>query len=490
MGRILFGVLLGSALAFAAYWAASAVLDPPASRQAAVRAAAPLETARKVPVVPRSSDEIALSFAPVVEKAGPAVVNVYATKRVASRAPFRGDPFFRRFFEGPFAMPRERVESSLGSGVIVREDGLVVTNAHVIGEADEVRIALSDGREYDADIMLRDERTDLAVLSIDADGSFATLPLGDSDELAVGDLVLAIGNPFGVGQTVTNGIVSALARTGVGIGDLSVFIQTDAAINPGNSGGALVDLQGQLVGVNTAIFSRSGGSNGIGFAIPSDLVSAVVAQAEAGAGNVVRPYVGAAFQEVTPDIADSIGLDRPRGALVVRVFEGSPAAMSGLEVGDVVLAVDGRSIGGPAALNYRLALARLGDVSQLDVQRRGRTRVVELELRAPPTLEEIGAVTIRGRSPLSGATVADLSPALAGTLPDLPETDAGVAIVSVEKGTPAERLGLRTGDVIVSLDERLARSAEELAERALERRSRRLLVIDRGGRISRLVVRG
>src|ERR1700757_5258862 len=290
---------------------------------------------RQVPVSP---SQLELSFAPVVKRVAPAVVKVYAARIVANNNPFLADPFFRQFFG---AVPREQVERSLGSGVIVDPGGLVVTNFHVIEGASQVKVALADKREFEADIVLKDQRSDLAVLRIKgAKERFPTLAFADSDELQVGDLVLAIGDPFGVGQTVTHGIVSAVARTQVGISDYQFFIQTDGAINPGNSGGALVDMSGRLVGINSAIYSRSGGSQGIGFAIPANMVRVVVASAESGSGAVKRPWLGAKLQAVTPEIAESLSLKRPVGALVNAVVPKSPAERSGLRTGDLIIEVD------------------------------------------------------------------------------------------------------------------------------------------------------
>ena len=255
--------------------------------------------------VPDSKAAMEFSFAPLVKRVVPAVVNVYAQHVERARAaPLFDDPLFQQFFGGS-AVPRERVQRSLGSGVIVEPDGLVVTNYHVIDNASEVKVALADKREFEADIVLKDQRADLAVLRMkNVKETLATLALADPDDLQVGDLVLAIGDPFGVGQTVTSGIVSALARTNVGVSNFQSFIQTDAAINPGNSGGALVDMQGRLAGINTAIFSRSGGSIGIGFAIPAAMVRVVVDSAKAGSDHVIRPWLGAALQGVTPEIAE------------------------------------------------------------------------------------------------------------------------------------------------------------------------------------------
>src|SRR5438876_7295595 len=305
--------------------------------------------------VPSSASELRLSFAPIVQRVQPAVVNVYAAKTVQNRNPLLDDPIFRRFFGVPGQQP-EQMQRSLGSGVMVDASGLVVTNNHVIEGADQVKISLADKREFEAEIVLKDSRTDLAVLRVkDGKEKFATLDFANSDELLVGDVVLAIGNPFGVGQTVTHGIVSALARTQVGITDYQFFIQTDAAINPGNSGGALVDMTGKLAGINTAIFSRSGGSQGIGFAIPANMVRVVVASARTGGGVVKRPWLGARLQEVTPEIADSMGLKRPSGALVASVTPASPASRGGVRPSDLIVAIDGQATEDPHAFDYRFA---------------------------------------------------------------------------------------------------------------------------------------
>ena len=282
--------------------------------------------------MPSSAAELRLSYAPIVQRVQPAVVNVYAAKTVQNRNPLLDDPIFRRFFGVPGNKQPEQMQRSLGSGVMVDASGLVVTNNHVIEGADQVKISLADKREFEAEIVLKDGRTDLAVLRIkDAKEKFPTLDFANSDELLVGDVVLAIGNPFGVGQTVTHGIISALARTQVGITDYQFFIQTDAAINPGNSGGALVDMTGKLAGINTAIFSRSGGSQGIGFAIPANMVRVVVASAKGGGKAVKRPWLGARLQAVTPEIAETLNLKAPSGALVANVSPNSPAAKAGLK---------------------------------------------------------------------------------------------------------------------------------------------------------------
>jgi Do/DeqQ family serine protease len=398
--------------------------------------------------VPTSAAQLELSFAPIVKRVAPAVVNVYAARIVANNNPFLADPFFRQFFG---RMPREQVERALGSGVIVDPAGLIVTNYHVIEGASQVKIALADKREFEADIVLKDQRSDLAVLRVKgAKERFSTLQFADSDELQVGDLVLAIGDPFGVGQTVTHGIVSAVARTQVGISDYQFFIQTDAAINPGNSGGALVDMAGRLVGINSAIYSRSGGSQGIGFAIPSNMVRVVVASAEGGSGAVKRPWLGAKLQVVTADIADSLGLQRPTGALVASVVPDGPAAKAGLKAGDLIVSIDGATVDDPNAFGYRFGTKPLGGSAQLSVLRQGHELVLPIALQGLPDGPR-QQVEIKGRSPFMGVTVANLSPALADEL-RLDSQTEGVVITDVADGSAAQSVGFQKGDVVVSVN--------------------------------------
>lgn len=419
--------------------------------------------------VPTSASQVMLSYASVVRRVTPAVVNVYANKVVENRNPFFDDPIFRRFFGGG-GLPREQRQSSLGSGVIVDPRGLVVTNNHVIEGADEIKVALADKREFEAEIVLKDTRADLAVLRIKGSQErFPVVELGNSDGLQVGDIVLAVGNPFGVGQTVTHGIVSAVARTDVGTSDYQFFIQTDAAINPGNSGGALVDLNGRLIGINTAIYSRSGGSQGIGFAIPVNMVRVVVASAEGGGASVKRPWLGAKLQEVTPQIADSLGLKRPVGAMVASVFPGSPAARAGLKSGDVILRIGEQPVDDPNAFNYRFATEALGGQAQIDVMRSGHELPLAIVLQTAPDFphEEI---VISARSPFQGAKVSNLTPALAEEL-RLDSWKQGVVVVDVLDGSPAQRLGLRRGDVIAAVNgANIARTRD--LERAAEQSSR------------------
>jgi Do/DeqQ family serine protease len=399
--------------------------------------------------VPNSMAQLQLSFAPIVKRVAPAVVNVYATHVVENQNPFLADPFFRQFFGG--GMPREQVERSLGSGVVVNAAGLVVTNYHVIEGASEVKVALADKREFDAEIVLKDQRSDLAVLRIkNAKERFPTLEFADSDALQVGDVVLAIGDPFGVGQTVTHGIVSALARSQVGVSNYQFFIQTDAAINPGNSGGPLVDMNGRMVGINSAIYSRSGGSQGIGFAIPANMVRVVVASAEGGSAAVKRPWLGAKLQEVTPEIADSLGLKRPTGALVANVASGGPAARAGIKTGDLIVSVDGTSVEDANAFDYRFATKPLGGTAQIGLLRQGKEVTVPVALQSlPDTPRE--EVQIRGQSPFVGATVANLSPALADELRLDPQTE-GVVITAVVDGSTAQSIGFQKGDIVISVN--------------------------------------
>lgn len=413
------------------------------------------------PRVPTSRAELQISYAPVVQRVAPAVVNVYGLKQVAQRNhPFFDDPFFRRFFGDGFGIPGERAQRSLGSGVIVDPSGIVVTNHHVIENAETVRIALADKREFEADILLRDQRSDLAVLRIkDGRERFPSVELGNSDAIEVGDIVLAIGNPFGVGQTVTQGIVSAVARTQVGISDYQFFIQTDAAINPGNSGGALVDMTGRVVGINTAIYSRTGGSHGIGFAVPANMARVVVESARAGSDAVRRPWFGARLQPVTPDIAESLGLKRPAGALVASVAPDSPAAKAGLQPGDLIRSIDGQAVDDPNAFDYRFATKPLGGRAVLAVERKGRESEVAVALQTAPDAPREELV-IRSRSPFGGARVANLSPALAEEL-RIDVSSQGVVIVEIAAGSPAQSLGFRPGDIVLSVNgDRIARTRD------------------------------
>ena len=429
--------------------------------------------------VPASAAELRLSYAPIVQRVQPAVVNVYAAKMVQNRNPLLDDPIFRRFFGVPGQQP-EQMQRSLGSGVMVDPSGLVVTNVHVIEGADQVKVSLSDKREFEAEIVLKDSRSDLAVLRLkDSREKFPTLDLANSDELMVGDVVLAIGNPFGVGQTVTHGIISALARTQVGITDYQFFIQTDAAINPGNSGGALVDMTGRLAGINTAIYSRSGGSQGIGFAIPANMVRVVVASAKGGGKAVKRPWLGARLQAVTPEIAESLGLRLPSGALVASVVPNSPAARAGLKSSDLIVAVDGQTIEDPNAFDYRFATHPLGGTSQIDVQRGGKPVKLAIPLETAPDIGR-NEIVLSSRSPFQGAKVANISPAVADEL-HLDTDTEGVVVTDLGDDTTAANVGFQKGDIILAVNNQKIAKTSDLDKAA--RTSSRLwrITVVRGG---------
>jgi len=434
---------------------------------------------RRVPM----QSELRLSYAPVVQQVAPAVVNVYAAKVVQNRNPLLDDPIFRRFFGVPGGLGNQ-VQRSLGSGVIVDAGGLIVTNNHVIEGADEVKVSLADKREFEASLVLKDPRTDLAILQIkDGRERFPVLEFADSDALQVGDVVLAIGNPFGVGQTVTHGIVSALARTQVGVSDYQFFIQTDAAVNPGNSGGALVDLTGKLVGINTAIFSRSGGSQGVGFAIPANMVKVVVASGKTGGKAVPRPWLGAKLQTVTADIADSMGLKRPSGALIANVTPDSPAARASLKPGDLIVSVDGQNVEDPNAFDYRFATKPLGGTARLGIVRGGREQTVTVALQiAPETPRE--EIVIRSRSPFSGVKIANLSPALVDEL-QVRNAEEGVVVVDVDNGSYASNLGFQRGDVIQEVNgERITKTHDLERLSKAQNRAWRIVIVRNGQKIS------
>ena len=429
--------------------------------------------------VPTSAAEIRLSYAPIVQRVQPAVVNVYAAKVVQDHNPLFDDPIFRRFFGVPGQQP-EQMQRSLGSGVMVDPSGLVVTNVHVIEGADEVKISLSDQREFEAEIVLKDTRSDLAVLRLKGvHETFPTLDFANSDELQVGDVVLAIGNPFGVGQTVTHGIISALARTQVGITDYQFFIQTDAPINPGNSGGALVDMTGKLAGINTAIFSRSGGSQGIGFAIPANMVRVVVASAKSGGKAVKRPWLGARLQAVTPDIAESLGLRSPTGALVASVVPNSPAARAGLKPSDLLIAIDGQTVEDPNAFDYRFATRPLGGSSQIEVQRGSKAVRLTIALETAPDTGR-NEIVLTGRSPFQGAKVANISPAVADEL-HLDADTEGVVVTDLADGGTAANVGFQKGDIILAVNSQKINKTSDLEKATREQLRLWRITLMRGG---------
>jgi Do/DeqQ family serine protease len=440
--------------------------------------------------IPQTKAEVNLSFAPLVKKAAPAVVNVYAQRvERQARNPIYDDPVFQRFFGGG-QRPGGATAQSLGSGVIVDPTGLVVTNHHVIEGMTDVKVVLSDRREFPAEILLRDPRSDLAILRIKGlEKTFPVLELGDSDAIEVGDLALAIGDPFGVGQTVTQGIVSALARTEIGITDYGFFIQTDAAINPGNSGGALIDNQARLIGINSAIFSQSGGSVGIGFAIPVNMVKNVVAAAKAGGREVHRPWLGASLQNLSRDLAESLGLDRPSGALVAEVDPRGPAASAGLKRGDVIVAVDSQPVQDSGGVGYRLGARPLGGVAALGVRRDGKPLTLPLQLTAAPETPPRDLIKIGGSSPFAGASVVNISPA---TIEDFSIANAheGVAVVETDEGSAAAMVGIQKGDVVIALNGEKISTTRDLARVAAQKPYVWKLTINRGGQVITSVIGG
>ncbi len=435
-------------------------------------------------VVPPSREAAQFSFAPIVKKAAPAVVNVLVRGQVPPGQAYSEE--FRRYF-GQQLAPQGPKQSSLGSGVIVSADGLVVTNAHVLKVAGtaEIRLVLADRRELDARVILQDESSDIAVLRIDdVKGALPFLEFADSDTVEVGDQVLAIGNPFGVGQTVTSGIISALGRTRVTRSDAQIFIQTDAAINPGNSGGALVDMSGRVVGINTAIFSRSGGSHGIGFAIPSNLVKLVVESAASGR-KVERPWLGAKFNSVTRDMAERLNLGRVAGAMVIRIQANSPAEEAGLQPGDIVIAVDGHDIDDARSAIYRLTTRGAGNRAKLDVVRRGQRMVIDVALRSAPSVVRDGEVRdLSGSHPLEGARAANIEPGIADDLGL--EEQQGVMLVAVRPQSTAAKLGFQTGDVVLQVGRDRIGSVRHLDLALKDYRRGDLVLVRRGTRVLRL----
>jgi Do/DeqQ family serine protease len=401
--------------------------------------------------VPGDVASVKSSFAPVVRAAAPAVVNIAAVGVQQVRDPFWG-------------IPGQRQTGSVGSGVIVRADGVVVTNNHVIQGMQQIRVTLNDRREFEARVVLADERSDIAVLQLEGvDERLPVLNIDDREEQQVGDLVLAIGNPFGVGQTVTNGIISALNRTETGISDSGSFIQTDAAINPGNSGGPLVDLDGDLIGINTAIFSRSGSSSGVGFAVPASMVKRVVDSAVGGATAVVRPWLGVRGDGVSADIARSLGLDRPQGVVVTQVYPGGPGDRAGLRDGDVITAIDGAEVNDQGGLNFRVGTREPNDTVRVSILRDGRAETLEARVQRLPGDADVDKAMVIRSGVLSGAQVLALNPALADSLGGDPFA-SGVIVGQVQRGSYANRIGVRGGDIIVAVNGRAVSSAQQLAE--------------------------
>lgn len=443
--------------------------------------------------VPASLLEVKLSYAPLVKKVSPAVVNIYTRKVVKSRqSTFFDHPLFRDFFKDNrgFGMPQERVLGSLGSGVIVKPNGIIITNNHVIKGADEITVVLADRREFAAEVVMTDAGTDLAVLRIQSgDELLSYVSLANSDTVEVGDIVLAIGNPFGIGQTVTSGIVSAQARTQKGISEFGFFIQTDAAINPGNSGGALIGLDGKLMGVNTAIYSRTGTSNGIGFAIPANMVRSVLTAALDG-GTLVRPWMGFGGQTVSSDIASSMGLDRPGGVIVDNLYPNGPAEISGLDVGDVIMGIDGYEVIDDGSLQFRIATKKAGETVKLVVLKEGRPEELQLQLDLPPESPLRSITKLDGDHPFRGVTIANLSPRYNEEI-HISTMKKGVMIIAIDGKTPAAQYGyLRPGDVFVLVNGQRINTVANLNAALEDKRETYIFRVERKGRSLECGIKG
>ena len=399
--------------------------------------------------IPKSETEIKLSFVPLVKQAAPAVVNIYAKRIIEERrSPFSRDPFFRDFFRN-FGQLQPRVQNSLGSGVILSADGYVVSNYHVVGGATDIRVVLNDGREISGNVILSDQESDLAVLKLNSDEVLPYLELRKSDTVEVGELVLAIGNPFGVGQTVTNGIISGLARTGIASGSAKgYFLQTDAPINPGNSGGALIDISGALIGVNTSILSRSGGSNGIGFAIPADLVGQFLIQAKEGRTSFIRPWAGMRGQPITFEMAASLGLPAMSGMIISELHELSPFSLAGIQVGDIITKVDGLDINSPEEMLYRMSVGGIGTTVDVSYFSQGIIKSVQIDLVEMPNIEA-EQVILGPKFIFLDLHISELTPEFQSKF-GLSFSSKGLVVL--DPGRVAGRLGLRSGDLLQEIN--------------------------------------
>ena len=408
------------------------------------------------------------TLAPMVEKARPAVVNIATTGHFdVQKHPLLNDPFFKRFFEGYQDLPQRRETKSLGSGVVIDADkGYIVTNHHVVEDADEIAITMHNGHHFEAKLIGSDPEADVAVLQADIEGLQA-LPFGDSDQLRVGDFAVAIGNPFGLGQTVTSGIISALGRTGLGIEGYENFIQTDASINPGNSGGALVNLKGELIGINTAILAAGGSGNvGIGFAIPINMVRQIAEQL-IEYGEVRRGMLGVIMQNLTPELSRAFGLDLHQGVVISQVIEDTAAEEAGLKVGDVVISINGTPVKSASAMRNMVGLLRVGDEMSISVIRDGRKKTLKAVIRDAKDLSLAGT---RINQRLAGATIEE-------------KEEAGksyLAVTEVQEGSAAWNAHLREGDIILSVNRRPVQTLDEFQKIVGDKDAQILLNIQRG----------
>jgi S1-C subfamily serine protease len=406
-------------------------------------------------------------------------VNIYAQRIIEERrSPFSRDPFFRDFFQN-FGQLQPRVQNSLGSGVILSGDGYVVSNYHVVGRATDIRVVLHDGREISGNVILSDEDSDLAVLKLNTDEVLPHLDLRKSDTVEVGELVLAIGNPFGVGQTVTNGIISGLARTGIASGSAKgYFLQTDAPINPGNSGGALIDISGSLVGVNTSILSRSGGSNGIGFAIPADLIGQFLVQAKAGRSSFIRPWAGMRGQPITFEMAASLNLPAMSGMIISELHELSPFSKVGIGVGDIITKVDGLGINSPAEMLYRMSVAGIGTAVDISYLSKGITKSSKIDLVEIPNLR-VKEVTLGSEFIFMDLRISELTPEFQSKF-GLSFSSTGLIVLA--PGRIASRLGLRRGDLLREINGKSVDKIEDVTSAISSIKNTGSITIIRSGR--------
>jgi len=400
------------------------------------------------------------SFSPLAKQASPSVVNISTVKVVKGRGqmpmPFAPNDPFRDFFDRFFKdqMPKDFKQQSLGTGFIIDKDGFILTNNHVVEKADEIKVKFSDEKEMIAKVIGRDPKTDIALIKVDSDKSFTPLPMGDSDKLDVGEWVVAIGNPFGLGNTVTAGIVSAKYRH-LGAGSYDNFIQTDASINPGNSGGPLLNTSGEVIGINTAIFSQSGGSIGIGFAIPINMAKDLLPQLKKG--KVVRGWLGVMIQKITPDLKEKLDLKDDKGALVADVSAGGPAAKAGIQRGDVIVAFDGKPVKDSTDLPYMVGSTAVGKSVAVDLLRKGQKKTFQVKIGELKEEKEPEAVS--EAKPRLGMTVEEITPEIMKNY-RLSES-SGLVVVDVENGSPAAEAGLREGDVILEVDQKPVKALDE-----------------------------